>query len=105
MIYTKLVDFPQDEEFICKVAKTVQEAAELVEAGFEYVTDVEASKLFRKRKALCGGPWSSQKGPWSSQDSKPDGDISRNPPSFFVFFVVKVFLISSGSKEKTETEK
>jgi integrase len=63
MVYTKLVDFPQDEEYLCKVAKTVEEAAELVEAGFEYVTDVDDLKLFRKRKTLCGGPWSSQKGP------------------------------------------
>jgi hypothetical protein len=28
----------------------VQEARRLVEAGFEYVTEIEAAKVFRKRK-------------------------------------------------------
>jgi integrase len=47
--YIRLVDFP-DDEFACKVAKTVEEAKALVESGFDYVTDVEGYKLFRKRK-------------------------------------------------------
>jgi hypothetical protein len=34
----------------CKAAKTLEEAAKLIEAGFEYVTDVDGVKLFRKRK-------------------------------------------------------
>jgi len=38
------------EYFICKVAKTLKEAAELIEAGFEYVTDIDGCKLFKKRK-------------------------------------------------------
>jgi integrase/recombinase XerD len=49
LIYTQLVNF-QDDEFTCKVAKTVQEAAQLIEAGFDYVTDIDNCKLFRKRK-------------------------------------------------------
>ncbi len=40
----------QHDEWICKVAKTVKEATELVESGFEYVTEMEGIKLFRKRK-------------------------------------------------------
>jgi len=48
--YTQLVQYPQDEKYICKVARTVEEAKELVEAGFEYVTDVNECKLFKKRK-------------------------------------------------------
>ena len=40
----------QDEQFTSKVAKTVEEAQELVETGFEYVTTFEAKILFRKRK-------------------------------------------------------
>jgi hypothetical protein len=28
----------------------VEEARQLVEAGFEYVTEVEGTKIFRKRK-------------------------------------------------------
>ncbi|MBS7653321.1 site-specific integrase [Candidatus Bathyarchaeota archaeon] len=38
------------EDYICKVAGSLEEAVELVEAGFEYVTDFEGKKLFRKRK-------------------------------------------------------
>jgi integrase len=47
--YTQLVHFKEDE-FICKAAKTVQEASQLIEAGFEYVCEVDGVKLFRKRK-------------------------------------------------------
>jgi len=49
MIYTQLINFEEDE-YICKVARTLKEAAELIESGFEYVTDFENAKLFRKRK-------------------------------------------------------
>jgi len=38
------------DEYSSAVAKTLDEARKLVEAGFEYVTDVEGNKLFRKRK-------------------------------------------------------
>jgi len=31
-------------------ARTIEEAKQLVESGFEYVTDVEGVKLFKKRK-------------------------------------------------------
>jgi hypothetical protein len=44
-----LVDFGGDE-FVCKVAKNVDEAKTLVESGFDYVTDVDGLKLFKKRK-------------------------------------------------------
>jgi len=47
--YVHLVNFDK-EEYICKVAKTVEEASKLIEAGFEYVTEVDGVKLFRKRK-------------------------------------------------------
>ena len=50
LIYTHLVSFENNEEFICKTAKTLQEASSLIEAGFEYVTEMEGIKLFRKRK-------------------------------------------------------
>ena len=49
LVYTHLVNF-ESEDYVCKVAKTVEEAKVLVESGFDYVTDVEAYKLFRKRK-------------------------------------------------------
>lgn len=50
MKYTQLVNFEAEDQFTCKVAKTIEEAKELVETGFEYVTDVNSAKLFRKRK-------------------------------------------------------
>jgi integrase len=50
LIYTHLVNFENEDEWISKVAKTVREAQELVENGFDYVCDVEGYKVFRKRK-------------------------------------------------------
>jgi integrase len=49
LVYTHLVNFEGDE-YVCKVARTVEEAKNLVEDGFDYVTDVDNMKLFRKRK-------------------------------------------------------
>ena len=49
LVYTHLVNF-EAEEFVCKVAHSVEEAAALIEAGFEYVCDIDGAKLFRKRK-------------------------------------------------------
>lgn len=49
MVYTHLVNFGKDD-YVCKVAKTVQEATALIENGFEYVTEMEGVKLFRKPK-------------------------------------------------------
>lgn len=40
----------QENEFICKVAQTLEDAKALIEAGFEYVCDFNNVKLFRKRK-------------------------------------------------------
>ena len=50
LIYTQLIKLEGEEEYICRVAKTVEQAAELIEAGFEYVCDIDGVKLFRKRK-------------------------------------------------------
>lgn len=41
--------FPQREEYVCEVAGSIEEAKKLIEAGFEYVTEMEERKLFRKR--------------------------------------------------------
>ena len=50
LIYTQLVTFESDE-YNSSTAKTTKEAAELVEAGFEYIcTTPENVMLFRKRK-------------------------------------------------------
>ena len=45
--YVHLVNFDK-EEFIVKVARTVKEACQLIEQGFEYVTEIDGVKLFRK---------------------------------------------------------
>jgi integrase len=47
--YVRLIGFP-DDEFVCKVARNVAEAQSLIEDGFDYVTDIDGTKLFRKRK-------------------------------------------------------
>ncbi len=39
-----------NDEFTAKVAHTVDEACRLIEVGFEYVTNIDNAKLFRKRK-------------------------------------------------------
>jgi integrase len=49
LIYTQLINF-QDDDYICKTAKTLTEATQLIEAGFEYITEMDNIKLFRKRK-------------------------------------------------------
>jgi hypothetical protein len=38
------------EDYSCKAAKNIEEATALIEAGFEYVTEMDSMKLFRKRK-------------------------------------------------------
>jgi hypothetical protein len=48
--YIQHIVLPQNEEYICKAAKTVEEATDLIEAGFQYVTDIGDTKLFRKLK-------------------------------------------------------
>ena len=39
-----------NDEFVCKTAKNVEEAKTLVEVGFEHVCDIEGVTLFKKRK-------------------------------------------------------
>lgn len=48
LVYTHLMGF-QDDEYTSKVAGTV-EADGLVEAGFEYVCNIDDARTFRKRK-------------------------------------------------------
>jgi integrase len=49
LLYAQLIDFGSDE-YNCKVAKSLEEASKLIEAGFDYVTELDGVKLFRKRK-------------------------------------------------------
>ena len=39
-----------NDDFHVEVANNLDDACKLLEAGFEYVTDMEGKKLFRKRK-------------------------------------------------------
>jgi hypothetical protein len=47
--YTQMVQFKK-EEYASATASTIEDAQKLVEAGFEYVTEIDGVKLFRKRK-------------------------------------------------------
>jgi integrase len=49
MIYTHLINVENDE-YTAKTAKDIKEATALIEDGFEYVTEIDGLKLFRKRK-------------------------------------------------------
>jgi integrase len=49
LIYTHLVNFKSDE-YTVRVAETINEACKLLEAGFEYVCNMNDTKIFRKRK-------------------------------------------------------
>ena len=48
--YTQLLEAMPNDEYHCKTAKDVEEALSLIENGFEYVTETEGYRLFRKRK-------------------------------------------------------
>jgi len=51
LVYTHLIDSGSaDDDYVCKVAKNVEEATGLIEAGFEYVTNIDSHAIFRKRK-------------------------------------------------------
>ena len=39
-----------EEEFTTRVAHKIEEDRELIEAGFEYVTERDGAKIYRKRK-------------------------------------------------------
>ena len=49
LIYTQLLNL-NDDEWTCKTATTLKQAAQLIENGFQYVTEIDGTKLFRKRK-------------------------------------------------------
>ncbi|MCJ7632473.1 tyrosine-type recombinase/integrase [Candidatus Bathyarchaeota archaeon] len=49
MIYTKFMGLRNDD-YSSQVAKTVEEACKLVDSGFDYVCEIDGSKIFRKRK-------------------------------------------------------
>jgi hypothetical protein len=52
MIYVNLEQaiFEVSDDYVVKTASTIDEASKLLEVGFEYVTEMDGKKLFRKRK-------------------------------------------------------
>ena len=52
IIYTQLLPFKENDQFICKVATNIKEACSLVEDGFTFVTGeyADGGKIFRKPK-------------------------------------------------------
>ena len=52
LIYVQLANemFKDQQEYISKVAGNLKETCTLVEAGFEYVCDMDGVKIFRKPK-------------------------------------------------------
>jgi len=50
LIYTQLIKQEKKEEYISKVAQTIQEGRNLIEAGLEYVCKIQGAQLFRKQK-------------------------------------------------------
>ncbi len=49
LIYTHLINFSR-EEFTVKVASNIEEATALVEQGFQYVTEMDDKKIFKRPK-------------------------------------------------------
>jgi integrase len=49
LIYAQLLDI-NDDEWTCRTAKTIEDATKLIEAGFDFITEMNEVKLFRKRK-------------------------------------------------------
>lgn len=49
LLYTQLVNFREDE-YAVRVSRSIEEDKELLAAGFEYVTERDGIKIYRKRK-------------------------------------------------------
>ena len=50
LVYTHLVSFEEDDAYTVKVASSLEEVTQLLESGFEYVSDYNEAKVLRKRK-------------------------------------------------------
>jgi len=48
--YVQLLNITEEDEYTCKTATNVEEATDLIENGFEYITEMDGLKIFRKRK-------------------------------------------------------
>jgi len=50
LFYAQLIHFNNEEEYTVQVAQNLKEATELIAHGFQYVTEMEGLKIFKKRK-------------------------------------------------------
>jgi integrase/recombinase XerD len=50
LVYTHLISVDEESNFYSATAHSIAEAQKLIEQGFDYICDVDAVKLFRKRK-------------------------------------------------------
>lgn len=50
MVYTHLLQTSKKDDYTSRVTRSVRGARALIEAGFQYVTEIDGLKLFRKRK-------------------------------------------------------
>jgi len=50
LIYTQLIKTNEEEEYTTRISTNIKQDAELIESGFEYVTERNGNKIFRKRK-------------------------------------------------------
>jgi integrase len=48
--YARLVQWEAENDYLCKFTKSLADASAMIEAGWEYITDMDGGKLFRKRK-------------------------------------------------------
>jgi integrase len=46
----RLIQLQTEDGFVCKTAQTIEESKKLIESGFDYVTEQDGIKLYRKRK-------------------------------------------------------
>jgi len=50
MHYLRGIVIDGEEEYTCKTANNIKEATDLIEHGFQYITDMDGIKLFKKHK-------------------------------------------------------
>jgi len=50
MHYIRGITIGGDEEYTCKTASNIKDASQLIENGFQYITEIDGYKLFKKRK-------------------------------------------------------
>jgi integrase len=50
LVYTQLVNWDTETDYLCRFTKSLAEASTLIEGGWEFVTDMDEGKLFRRRK-------------------------------------------------------